>query len=1163
MAALISAFLIMVLIIVLSSSPPFIVGATHFEPRVNNKGHKYNHNLELKLVSEIKRSNNKMEENFFKIKTLYDPNINKHVHLFNPIIMRLQMTPIILAYPLKFTHLVNNRPYNLILGNQHECRAPGMTTICGKRRGHSKNQGFCCPHVLEAHCFMYDPVWYSVNTIARPLMIQILGIQIYEEQFSFSTRNSQWKLIAEASTLLTSGKSPSKLASEENHYLSAKMLNMTKVGNNTCKSCLDFESNYLLIPTAASPLKKGTPQYDQVNGGVSQFLVVNRNLMDFEGRTCGAVGVTEEAFLTNKFQCAESFVEECLQNQPMDLWFHDIISTSRELKLFNKTKYFLSKYVKLFSPYATFIPSCSNDILLLVESLQSDMTVKMEVNLLLEKNIEFQKSATVLTSVGIIGTIYSCPLVDGSKEHEIGINIYNAGILSGKYNLLLKCNIEEQSKTIILAPYESQTVLFYQKTTFVVLPDEILGTQHSGNFISDEKPKFTPFIRCRLKLWSNEEKTESFKTFFLEEKNICICLEGCKCTCGPEYKCEPLEQERPLSHPIVKVSAGIILAEIFAFILALNLIKVFLGLFFPKQIGEVGLCLFIQGQWLNKYFEDDLKYKYVQYDEKGYPIDPDTGRRVRGLSHLKMSLINLLFFFYLPIVGLHWIWKIKKTKKREVKGKKVKENYEVEDVLSLTSLCDSDDGHHVTKDISKYVNEGTTLLDNVKSKPEQKYYVSTFKVNVNKYNDTNLTVNKRKEVCTTAGKQKEVNSITGKQTEVYLTTDKQKEVDPTAGKQKEMSPNAGIQKEMFPTSGNQNEMSPTVDKQNEMFLTTGKQYEMSPTTDKQKDIISKRNEISPTTGKQNEIFPTTGKQKEMFPTTGKQKEISPTTGNQRVVDTSDDEDNTLDLSISTKERSLNINTSNNLVEVGTRSDLENIDFSDDDRHKNMSKLLNVLRKEQEYNIQKNLIPEREGFYQYDQRQPLLTDKYPNIKIEEDNYETDYQKLLNEKKKPHGNTVRFSHPEFEDSHKSIENRKEGNTDVNSDSAPTNVKGGFYSSVHCSGNEEQTLARILNSNPVYYNHQSFSPFLRNSGECFSLCGNIEKRENSYIFRLGSFLKQTYEIVEDSVRILESKQILITQAHKFVKIMDAEDVLQCITEKPKYPCLNLPNYIFINDH
>ncbi|XP_060536460.1 uncharacterized protein LOC132708264 [Cylas formicarius] len=82
-----------------------------------------------------------------------------------------------------------------------------------------------------------------------------------------------------------------------------------------------------------------------------------------------------------------------------------------------------------------------------------------------------------------------------------------------------------------------------------------------------------------------------------------------------------------------------------------RLLKGLIGLYFCRQVGEIGLDLLIDLPIpLVEYQEQHLKARTVCYDVGGWPIHPDTGERtVRVLPKKSEFCLNVVFLLAYPL----------------------------------------------------------------------------------------------------------------------------------------------------------------------------------------------------------------------------------------------------------------------------------------------------------------------------------------------------------------------------------------------------------------------------------------------------------------------------------------------------------------------------------
>ncbi|CAC5374079.1 unnamed protein product [Mytilus coruscus] len=103
-----------------------------------------------------------------------------------------------------------------------------------------------------------------------------------------------------------------------------------------------------------------------------------------------------------------------------------------------------------------------------------------------------------------------------------------------------------------------------------------------------------------------------------------------------------------------------------------------------------------------------------------------------------------------------------------------------------------------------------------------------------------------------------------------------------------------------------------------------------------------------------------------------------------------------------------------------------------------------------------------------------------------------------------------------------------------------------------NRKIPIQALLDLDHVFFNYQRQSTVLKNSGQCFSLCGLLSRNRRKYRFELGPYNVQMCENIEGVARKLVNPQQIIHPL-QFMTEMNATAVHQYITTGPLYPCLN----------
>ncbi|XP_071161839.1 hapless 2-like isoform X3 [Mytilus edulis] len=103
-----------------------------------------------------------------------------------------------------------------------------------------------------------------------------------------------------------------------------------------------------------------------------------------------------------------------------------------------------------------------------------------------------------------------------------------------------------------------------------------------------------------------------------------------------------------------------------------------------------------------------------------------------------------------------------------------------------------------------------------------------------------------------------------------------------------------------------------------------------------------------------------------------------------------------------------------------------------------------------------------------------------------------------------------------------------------------------------NRKIPLQALLDLDHVFFNYQRQSTVLKNSGQCYSLCGLLSRNGRRYKFELGPYNVQMCENIQGKARKLVNPQQIVHPL-QFVTEMNATAVHQYITTGPLYPCLN----------
>ncbi|XP_018562833.1 hapless 2 [Anoplophora glabripennis] len=512
-----------------------------------------------------------------------------------------------------------------------------------KRGGQDCSDNYTPPNVNpdtyhdSTHCLEFSDLWYSVYCIQKPRLFHSLQFQIYEKCQDHDG-SFKWTDLTNNSAV-TIGTDDKFYANEENTLIASYMARDV----NPCMFSINYKIKKLLIPDASKIVVNDS--YPELKGGPEQYLVVNENQVQTNGKSCNTAGVGYEAFVKQPNRCSKP-KGTCLHKQPKHLFTHD-----QEAETEGKNgSYFLKYHGSLADDPIESTENSPNKTLrmLYTESYTSilDLEIKADNNVVLRPN-----------SLAIITEVY----VDSSspKRTSIIVKVFNSGLVSSLFFVALThCPLD------LPASFSSIT-----SKPALIAPQQ----QHVFNLKIECPLPATSFF-CAVEVLNDKVELIAFRKIRLEKLDRCICTWHCLCACllsDKGLKCKPMSLQHyhaagfqgslPVPLHVVHytfwddVLSIILYILIFLFLtlLIMGLAKAIAGCFMVA-VGLWGLDQILDlPKRMNQYYESDLKHRKIVYDENGWPIHPDTRERVRNISLPAEFSLNTVFFFIYP---LYLLW---------------------------------------------------------------------------------------------------------------------------------------------------------------------------------------------------------------------------------------------------------------------------------------------------------------------------------------------------------------------------------------------------------------------------------------------------------------------------------------------------------------------------
>lgn len=487
----------------------------------------------------------------------------------------------------------------------------------------------------STHCLKFSDLWYTVYQLYEPLLEHSFYVQVFEKHEDING-NTRWRDLTKGKMIRMGIFNPSYKDEDETiafHYNS-------KVTRPDDSQSINYKNARLLIPEGTSKLNPA--EYPEVKGGPAEYLVVQQNQVSLDGDQCNIAGVGYEAFFKQPNRCSVP-KGTCLANQPRQLWLHD-----RQAERAGRPGCFFLKNYGTLAKIPIRQNASGQDRFLALEYSGKhyglmDMEIKADFNTVLLKY-----------SPGRITEVY----VDSTSTCKtiLTVKLTNAGLISGFFYVgLSDCPLEMPTALNNIRSHPS-----------LIAPQNqhIFKMEINLNLPVDR-------FHCSVEAFNGRDELVAVRRIRIQKFDRCICTWHCLCAClgsAEGLKCRPMSLEHyhaagfqgslPIATMLQKYTlVDEVISWSFYFILFFLLTLLILGLAKASvgccgciPVGAWGLDLFLGlPRKMNKYYEAELKNRDVIYDESGWPVHPDTKRRVRNISKITEFCMNLVFFFMYPV----------------------------------------------------------------------------------------------------------------------------------------------------------------------------------------------------------------------------------------------------------------------------------------------------------------------------------------------------------------------------------------------------------------------------------------------------------------------------------------------------------------------------------
>ncbi|KAK5648738.1 hypothetical protein RI129_003630 [Pyrocoelia pectoralis] len=487
----------------------------------------------------------------------------------------------------------------------------------------------------SAHCLKFSDVWYTVYRLGKPKLEHSSLVNIFERNDGLNG-NAIWRDLTDGKMI--------RVGVDHCHYVDEKQT--ISIRYNSRLEDVDettFAINYkvalLLVPENGQQVDP--MHYPEIMNGPSEYLIVHKDQISTKGDRCNVGGVGFEAFAKQPNRCS-SPKGTCLSNQPFHLWKHD----HKAEQIGKKGCFFLKNYGS-FPVDPLKINSKTKEKFLIMNYAESqpimiDIEIRADFNTILRP-----EGAAKITEVYIDSTRPSKTIITAK--------ITNSGLVSSFFSVKL-CN----------CPLELPASFNDIETQIALIPPQ---TQHIFHLEIKYKLPLKRF-QCSVMALNVNREVAAIRTILIQQLDRCLCTWHCKCACvgsSNGLKCTPMSTEQYHgagflgSLPVVTVEdqdnslneTAIVIVHLtvslIIILLLLGTIKGLIGILYSPSIGIWGLKNILNlPKPIKRYFERNLASQIVVYDNEGWPIHPETNKRVRCIKKSTEMFLNILFCFICP-----------------------------------------------------------------------------------------------------------------------------------------------------------------------------------------------------------------------------------------------------------------------------------------------------------------------------------------------------------------------------------------------------------------------------------------------------------------------------------------------------------------------------------
>ncbi|XP_031328206.1 hapless 2-like [Photinus pyralis] len=477
----------------------------------------------------------------------------------------------------------------------------------------------------SAHCLKFSDVWYTVYRLGKPKMEHSVLVQIFERADDLNG-DVIWKDLTEGKAI--------RVGTDSCHYVDEKRTLSIRYSSRVKETdpatfAINYKEALLLIPESGHA--GAYSHHPEVRNGPSEYLIVHKDQVSAKGDRCNVAGVGFEAFARQPNRCSVP-KGTCLSNQPFHLWEHD----HKAEKLGKKGCFFLKNYGNFPENPIQTNPKSGDKILTMnhAESqfVMIDIEVRADFNTLLRP-----EGGAKITEV----------YIDSTRPFKtiITVKVTNSGLVSNLFSVRL-CN----------CPLELPASFNDIEARRALIPPQ---TQHIFNLeIKCELP--LKRFQCSVVALNVNREVSATRTILIHKFDRCFCTWHCRCACVDSsrgLKCKPmtLKQYHAAgflgSLPLITVQnvsfsdrATIVIhltVSIIMLLLLLGAVKGLIGLLCSAPLGIWGLENVMDlPKPIKHYFEADLCSKTVIYDSEGWPVHPETLKRVRCMPKSTEMILN-------------------------------------------------------------------------------------------------------------------------------------------------------------------------------------------------------------------------------------------------------------------------------------------------------------------------------------------------------------------------------------------------------------------------------------------------------------------------------------------------------------------------------------------